>query len=53
MNEQKKERKFDHEERERMTKFYKIKIIYTEKTKYNIIRQRLRRKTHNITQDRA
>ena len=36
--------------REKLTKILKIKLIYASKLKYNVIRQKIRRKTRNLTQ---
>ena len=52
IKEQNLERKFVHEERE-MTKIHKIKLIYASKLKSNIIGQKIKKKTCNLTQNHA
>ena len=35
--------------REIIVKFHKIRLLYYSKLKYNIIRRKIREKTHNLT----
>ena len=39
--------------REKIGKFHKIKLIYLSKLKSNVIRQDIRRKKYNLTQNHA
>ena len=39
--------------REKITKIHKIKIIYASKLKSNVTRQKIRKKTNNLTQNDA
>ena len=34
--------------REKMTKIHKIKLMYASKSKYNILQQNIKKKTHNL-----
>ena len=47
------EREIDREERKKNKKFYKIRVIYYLKWKFNFIGRKIQEKTHNLTQNHA